>query len=209
MAFEIPVSGLVFDPVTAMTILKPLLMFIGAIVIYAVFVYNFYKFMGTKNIFELNLTKYNTSIVPGISKLFHILLYLLEHVIVLPVIIFFWFAIMTTIILMLTEAQDASSVALISMALVGSVRITAYYHEDLSKDLAKLLPYALLGVFLGEIKVLSFSNILTTLTDMLSLAHVIIYYLAFIISLEIILRFSHFLFGNKEKDKKKSSADDE
>lgn len=47
-------------------------------------------------------------------------------------------------------AQDLSikSVFLVSSSLIIAVRIAAYYNEELVKDLAKLLPFALLGIFL-------------------------------------------------------------
>jgi hypothetical protein len=39
-------------------------------------------------------------------------------------------------------------VFLIVISLVVTVRISAYYKEDLAKDFAKLIPFALLGIFL-------------------------------------------------------------
>jgi uncharacterized protein (DUF697 family) len=54
-------------------------------------------------------------------------------------------------------------VFLIVISLVVTVRISAYYKEDLAKDFAKLIPFALLGIFLT-------SNIFFTADDLVERA---------------------------------------
>ena len=43
---------------------------------------------------------------------------------------------------------DHDFVFLIVISLVVAIRIAAYYKEDLSKNLAKMIPFSLLGIFL-------------------------------------------------------------
>ena len=50
----------------------------------------------------------------------------------------------------LTVDLEINVVLSTSFALIVAIRITSYYNEDLSKDLAKMLPFALLGIFLVD-----------------------------------------------------------
>ena len=45
----------------ASTTLEPLACFIAGVAVYAIFVFNIYRFMGRRDIFDLNLKKYETS----------------------------------------------------------------------------------------------------------------------------------------------------
>ena len=111
------------------------------ILIYAVFIWKFYRWIATKNLLELNLNKYNKSQNPALAKMFAGLFYLLEYIIILPFLIFFWFLIFTLFLLVLTENLPVNSLLIISATIIAAIRMTAYYNEDLSKDLAKLVPF--------------------------------------------------------------------
>ena len=69
-------------------------------------------------------------------------------------------------------------VFLIVISLVVTVRISAYYKEDLAKDFAKLIPFALLGIFLT-------SNIFFTPKDVMERAYDFIPFLGNIIGFVI------------------------
>jgi len=75
----------------AYNILKPLVIFIFGMVIYSVFIFNFYRFLAKIDVFDLNLSKHNTTEPSVLSNVFAILLYGLEYLILLPAFIFFWF----------------------------------------------------------------------------------------------------------------------
>ena len=92
---------------------------------------------------------------------------------------------------MKTVFLSVAMVLLISVAIVAAVRVTAYYNEDLSKDLAKMLPFALLGVFLLDTSFFSFSEALTEIKQLFLLWENMIYYFIFVIGLEFVLRISH------------------
>ena len=74
------------------------------------------------------------------------------------------------------------------MAVLSAIRITAYYNEDLSRDLSKILPFALLAVFLIDLSYFSFSASIDALLLALLSWEIIIYYLGFVIALEFIMR---------------------
>src|SRR3989339_817358 len=76
-----------------------LFLLVFLIVIYSVFVWKFYRLISTKNLIELNLSQYNRSEHPVLTKLLAGTLYFVEYIVVLPFLIFFWFGDFTIFLL--------------------------------------------------------------------------------------------------------------
>lgn len=165
------------------------------VVLYAITIWKFYRFISKKNIFELNLNKYNTSGHPVTTKLLATGFYVLEYIIILPVLIFIWFAVFTLFLVFMTENLEVSTLLLISATVVAAIRMTAYYKEDLSKDLAKLLPFTLLSISILNPNFFNVERILSNASEIQGLFSKIFTYLLFIIILEMVLRFFDFLFS--------------
>jgi hypothetical protein len=165
-----------------------LMFFTAVIVIYSVFVFYFYRFLAKKNIIELNLNQYNRYSNPAVIKFFAAIFYIIEYIIVLPILTFFWFAVLSILILLLAKGIDVSTILLITAALVSAVRITSYVSEDLSKDLAKMLPFTLLAIAITTSGFFDISALLLRITEIPSLFSDIPYYLIFIVAVELIMR---------------------
>ena len=133
------------------------------IAVYAVFIFYFYKFLAKKNLIELNLSKYNKYEAGTFFKAIAIILYILEFIILLPIITFFWFTVLAILLFLLSEGLSLEIVLLISAALISSVRVTSYINENLSQDLAKMLPFTLLGFALTKPTFFNFSTHLSKL----------------------------------------------
>lgn len=172
-----------------------LFLLVLVIVIYSIFIWKFYRFIAKKNIFELNLNQYNRSEHPVISKFFAGLLYFLEYIVIMPFLIFFWFGIFTLFLVLMTEDIQISALLIISATIISAIRMTAYYKEDLSKDLAKLLPFTLLGLTVTKPGFFNFDRILIHIQQIPTFLNDIIIYLGFIIVLEIILRTFQIIFS--------------
>ena len=172
-------------------VLKPLVMFIIGIVIYAVFIFKFYRFVAKKDIFKLDWQKHNRGEASLFTKLMGGVLYVLEYIVLFPVFTFFWFVVFAALLTFMVKQQAIQNILLISMAIIAAIRMTAYYNEDLSKDLAKMLPFALLGVFIVDLNFFSFSGSIVMLKKLFGLWDLMIYYLVFVVVLEIILRLFH------------------
>jgi hypothetical protein len=185
----------------AIETLQPLIVFVIGMVIYSLFIFKFYHFIARKDVFKLNLAKYNTAEHPFLKKFSRVVLYLIEHVLVFPLLVFFWFGVLSALLAFLSREQTVSQILLVSMALVVAVRITAYYNEDLSKDLAKMLPFALLGVFLVDISFFSLAGAWATIQQFPSYLSVGIYYFLFVIALELLLRIFDLLFGDSSTER--------
>lgn len=178
-----------------------LFLFVLLIVIYAVFIWKLYRFIGTKNIFKFDLNKYNRTGHPFLTKIVAAGFYLLEYILVIPFIIFFWYAIFTFFLILFVEGAVAiNTILFISAVAIAAIRMSSYlpkYGENLAKELAKILPFTFLAVSVLNPNI--FTNIVGRLSERFSEISIffggIITYLIFIILLEIILRFFEFIFN--------------
>lgn len=181
------------------------------VVIYCIFIWKFYKFIARKNIFGLDLNKYNKSEHPLITKLMAGAFHFVEYIIILPFLIFFWFVIFTLFLMFLTELE-IQTLLIISATIVAAIRMTSYYKEDLSKDVAKLFPFTLLAVSILNPNFFNIERIFTHFIKLPNFFGNIAYYLLFIIIIEIILRAFDFifsLFGLEEVEEIKESVKEE
>ena len=183
----------VFSPVFQNFIKLFLLVLI--IVVYSVFIWKFHEFISKKNILGLNLKKYNKSAHPVLFEVIALGFYLLEYIIVLPFLIFFWFSIFALFLIFLTEGVSLQNLLIVSAVIVSAIRMASYYNEDLSKDLAKLLPFTLLAISLLDPSFFDIERIFNRFSELSNFFGEIIIYFIFIAILEIILRFFDFLFS--------------
>ncbi len=179
---------------------QPLFLFIIGMTIYSIFIFKFYRFLGRKDIFELDLQKYANQKFSGLKKFFRVILYVIQYLVLFPLFVFIWFAVISLLLMLLGKEQTASQILLISMALVATIRVAAYYHEELSNEIAKMLPFALLGVFLIDISFFKLDSAFEIIKGIPGQWKTIGYYLVFIIMLEFVLRvISWILPKRKEK----------
>jgi len=158
------------------------------IAIYAIFIWKFYKFLASREIIQLNLKQYNHSNYPGLEKFFAVILFTVEYMIILPFLVLFWFAILSLFLLLLSKSQSAQQILLIAAAIIASTRITAYISEDLSKDIAKILPFTVLGLFILDPDFFNIASMFAKVSQIPGLFNNIIIFLVFIFIVEFVLR---------------------
>jgi len=184
-------------------VILTLLFFTAVIIIYSIFVFYFYRFLARKNIIELNLHQYNTHSKPFFAKMIAAFLYFLEYLILLPIVTFFWFVVLSVILLVLAEGITLETTLFISAALVAAVRATSYVSEDLAKDLAKMIPFTLLAIAITKPGFFDVTSLFSRILEISTLFSNILSYLGFIIVFELIMRmldFANNFFGDKEID---------
>jgi len=170
-----------FSLAEAQTILEPLIVFIIGMVIYAVFIFKFYRFISRRNIFQRD-KKYHEH--EGIRKL----AYVLEYIFLFPIVAFVWLFVISSILSMISEVLTIGNIFMISMAVIVTIRVTAYYNEELSRDIAKLLPFALLAIFLLNISNISVATPIDLLYKLPPIAKILVYYFTFLVVIEFIVR---------------------
>jgi len=182
-------------------VLFSLLLYTVFIALYAIFIWKFYKFLASKEIIQLNLKQYNYSSYPGLEKLFAIGLYTIEYLVILPFLVLFWFTILSLFLLMLSK-QGAEQILLVSAAIIASTRITAYISEDLSKDLAKILPFTVLATFILGENFFDVSSLIEKILQIPLLFNNILIFIIFIFIVEFVLRTFYSIsqfFGSSEE----------
>ncbi len=185
----------------AITFLEPLILFIIGMAVYAIFIFHFYKFIAKRDFVDLDLNQYNDSKHPLFNKLNEVLFYIIEYIFLVPLFTFIWFVVLLGLLTFLSEQLMVQHLILTSMAVVGAIRITSYYNEDLSSDLAKLLPLALLGVYIVDSKFISLSESWNTLMQVPSEWKMLMYYLLFAIGLEFVMRILHLVIDGFSDEK--------
>ena len=156
--------------------------------LYAIFIWKFYRFLAKRDIFKLDLNKYNNSTHPVFSKLLGIFFFFIKFLVIFPIIIFFWFGVLSLFLLFLSKSQSIDQVILIAAGIVGAIRLTSYISEDLSKDLAKMFPFTLLGIFLIDPNFFSLNDFIDKISQIPLFIQNIFLYLVFIFVIEIIIR---------------------
>lgn len=177
-----------FDLDHALELLSDVTVYVLGMTVYAVFVFKFYRFLATQDMFELDMSRYEQSGHKWIRKSNQVFFYIVKYIIVFPVFAFFWFGVLTIILAFLSKEQTFNETLLVALATVSAIRVTAYYNEDLSKDVAKILPFAVLAVFLIDASFFSIGESLDILREAEAHSENIVYYLAFLVLLEFVLR---------------------
>ena len=166
----------------------PVTFYILGIVAYAVFIFKFYRFIASRDMFALDLSRHEQSRYLWVRRFLHVVMYTLKYLIVFPAFAFFWFAILTFILALLSKERPTSEILVIAIATVGVIRMAAYYSEELSRDVAKILPFAVLGLFLIDASFFEVSKSLNVLRGVDDYRESILYYMLFMIALEFALR---------------------
>ena len=161
----------------------------------ATFIWYFYKSISQRNLLDLNLYKYNLREHHLAQKTFAVVFYFLEYIIIMPFLILVWFSSLVIVLLVIAESASVPQILVLTTILVSAIRLLAYFKQDLAQDVAKLFPFITLSVFLltpGSLRI--FDIFTRTIDDFLSLTGEIVYFMVFVLVLEVLLRFSHTLF---------------
>ena len=176
------------DTNAAIELLWPVAIYVGGMAVYAIFIFKFYRFVASRDMFALDLSKYEESRFKMVRAFLHLVMYGAKYIILFPAFAFFWFAVLTLILTFLSKDRAFSDILLIALATVSAIRVSAYYNEDLSRDLAKILPFAVLAIFLIDASFFDVSESVNVLREAGEHRESILYYLLFLIALEFALR---------------------
>lgn len=161
------------------------------IAIYSVIIYHFYRYIARRDCFKAGEKKYSKAVN------------VLKYIFAFPFVAFLFFMGFSLMLIFLTQNQTIDVVLYTSFALVTAIRITAYYTEDLSKDVAKMLPFAILGIFLVDSSYFSMDTAIARVNSLPEYINPIVQFLVLIILVEWILRIAltirYKIFPKKDK----------
>ena len=193
----------------AMDLLSDVAVYVVGMAVYAVFVFNFYRFLAAKDMFQIDLSRYEQSRFRFVRRALHFFFYVVKYIILFPVFAFFWFAVLTLILTFLSKDRSFADTLVVALATVSAIRMTAYYNEDLSRDLAKILPFAVLAVFLIDASFFAIGKSLDVLREVEEYAENIVYYLLFLVLLEFGLRLLNGIVAGLFRRGKRAARSDE
>ena len=163
-------------------------MAIIAIAVYSGFVFMFYRILAKKDLLTLDLSKYADDFGGKVKKYLRSVLFVIQYIVVVPILIAFWTLVLAVILTLLSDSSDHARNALIATSVVGAVRILAYWTEELSRDVAKMLPFAVLGVYLVSSTSVQWSEFRELLESLPELAKSFFSSLVLLAILETLLR---------------------
>jgi len=162
------------------------------IAIYSIAVYHFYRYIARRDVFKKSKRKHSKAI--GFLKYFFFF----------PFVAILFFMGFSLIFIFLTESYTVLDILYVAFAIIVAIRITAYYTEDLSKDVAKMLPFAILGIFLIDSSYFSIETINARINTIPENINAIFQFVMLIILVEWILRISlnikQAIFPKKEEE---------
>lgn len=154
----------------------PIFYLVVSIAIYSIVIWHFYRFIARRDCLTIHSVTHPK--VVGFLKYFF----------VFPFIAFLFFLGFSLMMLFLTRDYEILAVLSTSFAVIVAIRITAYYSRDLSKDVAKMLPFALLGLFLVNPTYFGFEEIIGKIYLLPEFFNLCIQFIILITLVEWILR---------------------
>ena len=183
------------DLMGAYTALRPLALFVAGITVYGVFVFHFYRFLARKDILDLNLSKHNQARHPFLRKTIAMVFYTFKCLLVFPLFVFFAFLVMAGLLFLMGRNHSMDSVMLAAMGVVAAIRICSYYNTALSTDIAKIFPFALLGIVLIDNSLIRIPDPTDSIQQAALRLETMVYYLGGVVAMEFVLRIVSGLFG--------------
>lgn len=163
-------------------------LFVVGMVLYCIFIFSFYKQVSKKLIFAFTDKDCRNSKYPRLMQFWCRVVYVFKYLFVVPLFLVLWFTVLALLLLLMQDGIPLETALLISMSLLATIRITAYYTEELSVDVAKLVPLALLALFLVDMTTLSVPAFWEKLQSLPVYLNTILIYFIFIVLLELLLR---------------------
>ena len=196
------------------TLILDVLLWSIVLAVVSLFIWKFYKAISKRNLLSLDLNKYNRSEHPLLNKFLAVLLYLLEYIIIMPLLLSLWFGILSVVMFLIAgESIAIPHVLLISAALIGAIRILAYFHNEIAKDLAKLFPFIALSTFLLSFGTFNFSILTERFREipfLLSTKNLLAYiFVVFVIEIVLRLFYTIYDFWRSEEEETKDNKEEE
>ena len=164
-----------------LTLLFSLMYLVISLALYSIMIWYFYRFIAQRDCFNVDHCRHPVVV----SCLGYFLLF--------PVVATLFFSGFALILVFLTRNFAIPELLATSFVLVVAIRFTAYYSEDLSKDVAKMLPFAVLGLVVVNPTFFDVDDILLTINSLPEFVTLAVQFILFIVLIEWCLRIALFV----------------
>ena len=173
-------------------IISTIVLFFGVYIMW--YLYN--KQLSNKDLFKVPKIDSESKFTNFMNKLF----YFSKYVIIFPVYSFIWFLIFSFILVLIAKTRTIKEIMFFGIVIVSVTRISAYVSPKLAEDMAKLLPWALIIIFLTDPKSITLESIQISFYTFVEELPKVAKYLIFITFVEWTLRIGNWVISpNKEK----------
>lgn len=208
-AFLLEYLNKLVSDVTEKANFNDIIIFSAGIAAYGIFIFHFYRFIARRDIFSFDLERRlaegsyrsdgrRSSAAPRVVA------YIATKFFIFPVMVFAWFLAYSMFILLLTQDMRPDRVFFVASILIIGIRMAAYYSEDLSKDLAKIIPFAILGIFLFDQRFFTVEDVVLNISYIPQFVVEIAAFLIIAFVLEIVLSILYLIrvkfFGKNRKE---------
>ena len=149
----------------------------------------YYKQLAKRDLFEIPQLNVDKKLINFLDRF----VYFLKYLIIFPIYSFIWFLIFSFLLFLLSRSRAVEDVLFLGMIVVAATRIGAYVSEKLAEDMAKLLPWTIIVIFLIEPEAISIEGIKSSLNIFYEQIPKVAKYLVFIIFVEWVLRIGHWI----------------
>lgn len=160
-----------------------------ALAAYVVLIFNFYRFVAKRDIFERHLSFSHPGVVGLLEDIVLGFLRLIKYGILFPVISFVWFFGFAALLFLIVQNQTIEQTTLVAIALVAGARILSYYNQDAAQELAKTVAIVILGAALIEPNFFHFDQLYSRILALPALGATLLHFIVYLSGLELILRF--------------------
>ncbi|MFA5763909.1 MAG: hypothetical protein WC915_03775 [archaeon] len=173
-----------------------------SIAIYAIVIWHYYRLLARRDFFHFEETD-GEGFGAWFKNFFEEIAFIFKYILFFPLISFIFFTLFSLMLFLLSKEQTIQQILFIGAAVIAATRITAYYNEDLSKDLAKMVPLALLGVFIVQADFFSTEILIARINELPNFMIEIASFILFFLVLEIVLRIVYGFVSVNKSDKLK------
>lgn len=181
-----------------------------SIAFYCLLIHRFYHFVAARDLFGFNRNKIERERTDSKLRLKATVTGFVEYGVLFPIAVFIWFAFFSTLLFFLAKDLPTGQILLVSISFVTAIRLVSYYSQDLSRDMAKLIPFVMLGVILVEPNFFSLSLTLQRIQTIPQFLPDLPAYFLFILLIEwalrILLALKHVLLGISPAPKTKPES---
>ena len=157
--------------------------------------YFYHKQLSKKDLFDIPKIDSNSKFVNFINRF----VYFLKYILIFPLYSFIWFLIFSFLLVLIAKARPIGEIMFFGIVIVSVTRIAAYVSPKLAEDMAKLLPWALIIVFLTDPTSITIESIKISFNNFVQEIPNVAKYLIFITFVEWSLRIGNWAIGSNKK----------
>lgn len=182
--------GLSFD--MALELMRPAIVFALVLAAYTMTVFYFCRFISKRDVIRFQYAGLRSLVArnTALRVLLFSWIWSVRYGVLFPLVAYGWFVMLTAMLAILYNSREPAQLILISMSVITAVRVTAYLDEDLSRDIARILPFALLGLFIASFNDIEIEATVRLLREAVQEWERLIYYWVYVILQELVLRFA-------------------